>query len=202
MPSQRLSFAIILAITCAPACFADSWKIDPSHSSAQFSVRHMMVSNVRGEFSKVGGVVDYDAKNPLASKIDATIDVASVDTREPKRDEHLKSADFFDTQKFPTMTFVSKKVVEDGPGKLKVTGDLTLHGVTKTVTLEVEGPTKPVKDQHGNEHIGASATGVINRLDYGITWNKNLDGGGVVVGEQIPITIDVELVRNKVSVNN
>jgi polyisoprenoid-binding protein YceI len=174
---------------------ASTWDIDPAHSVAGFSVRHLMVSKVPGEFGKVSGTVNLDDKDISKSTVEATIDVSTVTTRDPKRDEHLKSGDFFDVAKFPTITFKSKRVQKAGAGKLKVVGDLTIHGVTKEVTLNVEGPNKEVKDPWGNTKSGASATTKIDRKDFGLTWNKSLDGGGVVVGDEVAITIDVELLK-------
>ena len=188
--ATALSFAALVSI--ALPSLAETYTIDPNHSQAGFSIRHMMLSNVRGAFSKVSGTVDYDAAKPSASKIDATIDMNSVDTHESKRDEHLKSPDFFDTAKFPTMTFKSTKVVAKGKDHLSVTGDLTLHGVTKPVVLEVEGPTAELKDPKGAKR-GASATAKIHRKDFGITYNKNLDNGGVMLGEDVDVTLDVEM---------
>jgi len=196
MARSYLFVASILVLTSAQAATAESWKIDPVHSAAQFAVKHMMISTVRGQFSKVSGTVDYDPKNPKAAKVDATIDVSSVDTHEPKRDAHLRSADFFDTDKFPSMTFKSTRVLEAKAGKLKLAGDLTLHGVTREVTLNVDGPSAPITDPGGSTKVGASATATINRKDFGVSWNKTMDGGGVMLGEEVPITIDVELVKN------
>lgn len=174
---------------------ASNWEIDSSHSTAQFSVRHLMVANVRGEFSNVTGKLELDEKDIRKSTVEATIDAASITTRDAKRDAHLKSADFFDTAKYPTLTFRSKKVEKASAGKLRVIGDLTLHGVTREVTLAVEGPTAAVKDPWGNVKAGASASTRINRKDFGLTWNAALETGGVVVGEEVAITIDLELVK-------
>ena len=156
----------------------------------------MMVSTVHGEFSHVTGAIHYDPKKVAETTIEATIDTTTVDTREPKRDAHLKSPDFFDVAKFPTMTFKSTKVAKAGSGKLKVTGDLTIRDVTKSVVLVVEGPTEPVKDPMGNWKAGATATTQINRLDYGLKWNKALEAGGVLVGNDVKITLDIELKKN------
>lgn len=172
-----------------------TWEIDTAHSSAQFSIRHLMVSNVRGEFGKVTGTVVYDAKDPKKSTVEASIDVNSINTREEKRDAHLKAPDFFDVAKFPAITFKSKKVEPAGKGKMKIIGDLTIHGVTKTVTLDAEGPATEVKDPWGNVKSGAVATTKINRKDFGLGWNKALETGGVVVGEEVSITIDIELTK-------
>ena len=191
------AFALPLAglLFGAGAAQASSWEIDGSHSSAQFAVRHLMVSNVRGEFGKVTGTVNFDEKDPSKSTVQATIDATTINTRDEKRDGHLKSPDFFDVAKFPTLSFKSKKVAAAGAGKFKVTGDLTIHGVTKEVVLDVEGPAPEKKDPWGNVKSGATATTKINRKDFGLTWNKSLDGGGVVVGDEVSITLDVELLK-------
>lgn len=187
--------ALTLAALQAPALArAATYDIDSSHSSAGFTVRHLAVSNVRGEFGKVTGTVEYDDKDVSKTKIDATIDVSSIDTRDSKRDEHLKSPDFFEVAKYPTITFKSTKV-EKGPKGLKVTGDLTMHGVTHPVVLAVEGPAKEVKDPWGNTRIGAAATTKVARKDYGISFNKTLDSGGLMLGEEVAVAIDVELLK-------
>jgi len=175
---------------------AAAWDIDPGHSVASFKVRHLMVSNVPGEFGKVTGVVNYDPADPTKSTVEATIDTTSLTTRQEGRDKHLKSADFLDVEKFPTITFKSKKVEKAGEGKLKVTGDLTIRGVTKEVVLDVDGPIAPVS-AFGGQKSGATATTKINRQDFGVSWNKALDGGGVVVGDEVAINIEVELSLKK-----
>jgi polyisoprenoid-binding protein YceI len=172
-----------------------TYTIDPAHSVAGFKVRHLMVSNVRGEFSGIGGTVVYDPENPASSSIDTTIDTRTIHTRDEQRDAHLKSADFLDVDKYPTITFVSKKVVKVDEGEWKVTGDLTLHGVTKSVTLDVEGPSPEAKDPWGNVKTGASATTKINRTDFGLVWNAALETGGVLVGEDVHISLELELLR-------
>jgi len=171
-----------------------TYQIDPAHTGAHFSVRHMMISNVRGEFTKVTGKIAWDAENPANSSIEATIDAASINTREPQRDGHLKSADFLDVEKYPALEFRSTEV-QGGDGELKVTGQLTIHGVTRTAVLDVEGPTPESRDPWGNVRIGASATTKINRKDYGLTWNSTLETGGVLVGDEVKISIDLEAVR-------
>jgi polyisoprenoid-binding protein YceI len=191
----RLAVIGLLLAGVAPAHAESVWEIDPVHTSVGFSVRHMMVSNVRGEFRKVSGTVHGDETNPTAAVVEATIDTTSIDTREQKRDEHLRSPDFLDTAKFPTMTFKSKKIAKTGDGRYAVTGDLTLHGVTREVVLDVEGPTQSVKDPRGGLRAGAHATTKINRQDFGISWSKALDGGGVMVGDEITVAIDVEGVK-------
>jgi len=184
-----LTAIVSLALALPAAAETQSWNIDGAHSSAQFSVRHMGISTVRGAFTKVSGTVQYDPGDLAKTVIDATIETASVDTRVEMRDNDLRSPHFFDASKYPTLTFKSKKVAEAGPGKLKVTGDLTIHGVTKEVTLDVEGPSAPVKDPRGNLRVGASASTTINRKDFGV------DGAAGVVGDDVPITIDMELTR-------
>ncbi|WP_375761376.1 YceI family protein [Corallococcus exercitus] len=191
-----LKSAITLLAVAAPSfAFASTWEIDSSHSSAQFAVKHMMVSNVRGTFSNVKGAVNLDDKDITKSTIEATLDATTINTNEPKRDEHLKSPDFFDVAKFPTITFKSTKVAKAGKDKLNVTGDLTMHGVTKPVVLAVEGPTPETKDAWGNVRRGAVATTKIKRSDFGLTWNKALEAGGVAVGDEVTITLDLETTK-------
>ncbi|MGD0000903.1 MAG: YceI family protein [Bryobacteraceae bacterium] len=187
------TYALLLSALALPALAAD-FDIDSAHSAAQFSVRHLMVSNVRGSFKKLTGKVVFDESNPSATVVQASIDVSTVDTGEPARDTHLKSPDFFDLAKFPTMTFVSRSASRTSQG-VDLSGDLTLHGVTKAVVLHVSDITKEIKDPRGMLRIGATATTVINRQDFGMVWNHNLDGGGVVVGNDVTITIDIEVAR-------
>ncbi|MDW8353000.1 MAG: YceI family protein [Bryobacterales bacterium] len=170
------------------------WRIDPAHSAAHFSVRHMMVANVRGHFGKMSGTAAWDPKDLSKASVEVTIDVNSIDTREPKRDAHLKSADFFDAANYPTITFKSKRVERAGEGRLRLIGDLTLRGVTREVVFDVEGPSQEVPGPRG-ARIGATATTRINRKDFGMTWNRVLDAGGVVVGDEVQITVDVELIE-------
>ena len=171
-----------------------TYQIDSSHSAAHFSVRHMMIANVRGEFTKVSGTILYDPENPKNSSVEAVIDASSIATRDPQRDAHLRSADFLDAEKYPVLTFRSKSISGER-GDWKVTGDLTIRGVTREVTLEVEGPTPETRDPWGNLRIGATATGKINRKDFGLTWNTALETGGVLVGDEVKLTLDVEGVR-------
>ena len=188
----------LAAVLSLPAAAATStWNIDPAHSSAQFSVRHLAISTVRGTFSKISGTVQLDESDITKSTVNVSIDVATVDTHEPDRDADLRTDKFFDVAKYPTMTFKSKKVEQVAPGKLKVTGDFTLHGVTKEVVLDVEGPTPPVKDPWGNQRAAVSAATKINRQAYGVKWNANMDNGGVVVGDDVSINLDVEMVKAK-----
>jgi polyisoprenoid-binding protein YceI len=188
--------ATLAAVLALPGQAANStWQIDPNHSAAQFAVRHLTISTVRGAFTKVSGTVQLDDKDIAKSSVDVTIDAASVDTRVPDRDNDLRSDHFFDVAKYPTITFKSKKVEQVGAGKLRITGDLTIHGTTKEVALDVDGPTPPVKDPWGNQRAAAMATTKINRQDFGVKWNATMDNGGVVVGDDVTITIDVELVQ-------
>lgn len=172
-----------------------TWNIDGSHSSATFSVRHMMITNVRGEFQKLSGSAEWDAANPAATKINATIEVASINTREAQRDAHLKSGDFFDAEKFPHITFVSKSVASHGDGNLEIVGDLTIRDATHEVKLAVEGPTAEHKDPWGNTRIGATAHTKIKRSVFGMQWNAALEAGGVLVGDDVSITLDISLVK-------
>lgn len=176
---------------------AATWDIDPAHSSLEFSVRHMMATTVKGQFAKFSGSIDLDDKDIAKSTVEVNVDVASIDTHEPKRDGHLKSPDFFDVAKYPTATFKSTKVQKAGKNKLKVTGDLTLHGVTKPVVLEVEGPSQPYKTPFGTTVRGVHATAKIDRKDFNITWNKTLDSGGVLVGNEVTLDINAELSEKK-----
>jgi polyisoprenoid-binding protein YceI len=185
----------LAAVLALPASASTTtWQIDPQHSSAQFSVTHLMISTVRGEFHGLKGTLSLDDKDITKSTVEVTIDANSVDTREPNRDAHLKSPDFFDVAKYPTLTFKSTKVEQVSPGELKVTGDLTIRGVTKQVVLNVEGPKAPIKDPWGLQRSAVSATAKINRQDFGVSWNKTLDSGGVVVSDDVRITLDVEMV--------
>ena len=194
---RRILIVSALIVTLGLPVFGQAamYEIDSAHSSAQFAIRHLMVSTVRGDFRKVTGIANVDEKDVNKSTIEATIDVASINTGIEKRDEHLRSPDFFDAAKYPTMTFKSKKIENAGEGKLKVTGDLTLHGTTKEVVLDFEGNLTPVKDPMGKTRIGGMATTKINRKDFGLAWSKTLETGGVVVGDEVTITIDTELTQ-------
>jgi len=194
--TRAISVTAFAAALSLPAGAATStWQIDPNHSAAQFAVRHLAISTVRGAFTKVSGTVQFDDKDISKSSVEVTIDAASVDTRVPDRDKDLRSDHFFEVEKYPTLTFKSTKVEQVEAGKLKVTGDLTIHGVTKQVVLDVEGPTASVKDPWGNQRAAANATTKINRQDFGVKWNAKMDNGGWVVGDDVAITIDVELVQ-------
>jgi polyisoprenoid-binding protein YceI len=184
------------AVTPAsPSIKPTKWQIDPTHSAAHFSVRHLMISNVRGEFTKLSGSALILPADPAKSSVEITIDAASVNTREPQRDEHLRSPDFLDVAKYSTLTFRSKRIDALGADNFKVIGDLTIHGVTKEVTFDVEGPTPAVKDPWGNIRAGITASGKINRKDFGLVWNALTEAGGMVVGEEVKITIEAELIQ-------
>ena len=190
--SKVLALAAMSLLAIPAAASAGTWEIDPAHSTIEFSVKHMMVSTVKGQFEKVKGTTELDDKDVTKSTLEVTIDLASVNTHEPKRDGHLKSPDFFDIAKYPTATFKSTKVQKAGK-KLKVTGDLTLHGVTKPVVLDVEGPSPASKTPFGTTVRGVHATGKIDRKDFEIGWNKVLDNGGVLVGNEVTLEFNAEL---------
>ena len=190
---RRLTL-VLLAALAAPAFAQSSWEIDPAHSNVQFGVRHMMISTVHGKFTKFTATATGDEKDPAHAGVQASIDVASIDTGDEKRDAHLKSPDFFDAEKFSTITFKSTKVEAAGDRRYKLHGDLTMHGVTKPVVLDVEA-TAEVKGMRGETRAGARATTKVNRKDFGISWSKSMDGGGVVVGDEVEVTIDVEAVK-------
>ena len=172
-----------------------TWNLDPVHSVAEFKVKHMMISNVKGQFTGITGVLTLDDSDIAASRVEATIDASTINTREAQRDAHLKSADFFDVERFPTLSFRSTRVKRTGDDELAVTGDLTIHGITREDTFQVEGPTVAGKDPWGNTRIGLSATTKINRKDFGLTWNTALETGGILVGEDVTITLDLEFVK-------
>lgn len=186
---------LMLAASLPGLAATTTWKLDPQHSAAQFSVRHMAISTVRGGFSNVNGIVRLDDQDITRSTVDVTIDVATVDTREPARDKDLRSDKFFDVEHFPKMTFKSKKVEQLAPGKLKVTGDLTIRGATKEVVLDVDGPSAAVTDPWKNQRAAVNATTKVNRQDFGVKWNATMDNGGVIVGDDVNITIDAEMTK-------
>lgn len=196
--SRAFYFPALAAILSVPAAAATTtWQIDPAHTAAQFAVKHMMISTVRGEFKGVTGAVVWDEQDITKSSVNVTIDATTVNSGEPKRDADLRSDHFFEVAKYPTMTFKSTRVERAGTGKLNVTGDLTIHGVTKQVVLDVAGPSPAVKDPKGNTRAAISATTKINRQDFGVKWNAAMDGGGVVVGDDVNITIDLEMIEQK-----
>lgn len=174
-----------------------TYKIDPAHSSAQFVVRHMMITNVRGGFSGVQGTIEYDPDKPEEARVDVTIDASKINTLDEQRDTHLKSPDFLHVEQHPAITFKSKKVAQAGDGEWKITGDLTIHGVTKEVVLKAEGPTPEGKDPFGNIRIGASATTKIKRSDFGLSWNAALETGGILIGDDLKIELEISAIRSE-----
>jgi polyisoprenoid-binding protein YceI len=195
MDRQIRMLAAALLLMLPTLAGAATWNIDSDHSNIGFKVRHLMVSNVKGVFGKVQGVVNINDKDITRSSAQVTIDTTSIDTGVAKRDAHLKSADFLDVAKFPVMSFMSTKVARNGADKLAVSGNLTLHGVTRPVVLDVEGPSQVAKDPKGNIRRGASASTKIDRKDFGLTWNKALETGGVLVGDEVTISIEIEMVK-------
>jgi polyisoprenoid-binding protein YceI len=195
---SRLTLAATLVAILAvssPAAVT-TWQIDPAHTAAGFSVKHMMISTVRGQFKGVTGTVNWDDQDISKSSVDVTIDANTVDTGEPKRDADLKSANFFDVAHYPTITFKSVKIEKISAAKMKVTGDLTIRGITKPAVLDVEGPSGAIKDPYGNTRVALNATTTINRMDYGVKWNAKLDAG-VVVGDDVNINIDLEMIKKE-----
>jgi len=190
----KMGLAVLAVAGMAQAALGSTWQLDADHSAAEFGVKHMMVSTVKGQFSKVAGTVSLDEKDPTQSKVEATIDATTVDTRNPKRDAHLKSKDFFDVAKFPRITFKSTSVKQVSKDHFQVAGNLTIHGVTRPVTLDTE-VTEPAKDPWGNTRRGLHATTKIQREDYGLKWNQALEAGGVLVGSDVSITIDGEMIQ-------
>jgi polyisoprenoid-binding protein YceI len=193
--SRVVISAALASVLSVPALAGGTaYKIDPRHSSANFAVTHLMISTVRGEFHAVNGTVVVDDSDVTKSSVDVTIDASTVDTREPDRDKDLKSPNFFDTAKYPTITFKSTRVESAGPDKLKVTGDLTLHGVTKSVVLDINAPKPPIKDPWGLQRTAVSGTTKINRQDFGMNYSKTLDNGGLMISNDVDITVDVEMI--------
>ena len=177
--------------SAAPRTGVSTWTLDPVHSVAEFKVKHMMISNVKGQFTAISGVLTFDDGEITNSRVEAS----SINTRDPQRDAHLKSADFFEVEKYPALTFQSTSVKRTGEDGLAVTGDLTIHGVTRQVTFRVEGPTAPGRDPWGNTRVGLSASTKINRNDFGLTWNAALEAGGILLGDEITVTLDVQFVK-------
>jgi polyisoprenoid-binding protein YceI len=184
-----------MSTLATPQISTTTWNLDPVHSVAEFKVKHMMISNVKGQFPKVTGKLTLDESELTKSQVEATIEAASIETRDPQRNAHLKSADFLDVEKFPTLSFKSTGVRRVGDGELAVEGNLTIHGVTRKVVFSVEGPTPPAKDPWGNARTAVSATTKISRKDFGLTWNAALETGGILVGDEVTITLDVQFVK-------
>ena len=184
-----------MSTLATPQTTTTAWNIDPAHSVAEFKVKHMMISNVKGQFAKVTGVLTLDESDLTNSRVEALIEAASIETRDAQRDAHLKSADFFHVEKFPTLSFKSTRITLVRDGELSVEGDLTIRGVTRKALFTVEGPTPPAKDPWGNTRVGVSATTKINRKDFGLTWNAALETGGILVGDEVTITLDAQFVK-------
>lgn len=194
--SQAFLLALTLFLALSAAAQTSTWTIDPKHSTAQFTVRHLAISNVSGNFTNVAGTINLNEKDITQSQVSAVIDVSSVDTRVSDRDKDLRSPNFFDVEKYPTIEFKSKRIVNSA-GKLQVTGDLTMHGTTREVTLDVDGPTPELNDPWGNVRRGFSASTTLNRKDFGLTYNHALKTGEAVVGDNVKIQIDLELIKKK-----
>jgi polyisoprenoid-binding protein YceI len=192
---KKIGLLTLAVVLSALPAFAQSWQIDTAHSRASFSVKHLGISDIRGDFGGVTGSVTYDGKDVTKAKIDATVAVDSITTRVAARDTHLKTADFFDMEKHPTMKFVSTSITAAGKGKYKMTGDLTLRGVTRPVTFDLDAPLGPVKDHNGVVKIGAAARGQINRKDFGVNYHQVLDNGVLGVADIVDIQLDVELIQ-------
>ncbi len=190
-----ICFALV-TLTMSTFFSSSTYAIDPAHSSFNFKVRHLTVSNVTGTFGKVKGIAEIDDREITALRVEVTLDASSIDTGHAKRDEHLRGPDFFDVAKYPTLMFVSRKISRIDANKIQVTGELTIRDVTKEVTVDVEGPTPEIKDPGGKMRRGATGTTKINRKDFGITWNRTLDTGGLVVGDEVNISLEVELIMN------
>jgi polyisoprenoid-binding protein YceI len=196
--AQRIWIVLAVVFLAGLSALAQTsiWNIDPAHSTAQFTVRHLGISNVTGSFTKVTGSVVLNEKDITQSQVSASIDVSSVDTRVEMRDKDLKSPNFFDVEKYPTIEFKSKRIASSG-GKLQLIGDLTIHGTTHEVTLDVDGPTPELTDPWGNSRRGISATTTINRKDFNLVYNNLLKTGEAVVGDNVKIQIDAEIVKKK-----
>jgi polyisoprenoid-binding protein YceI len=184
-----------MSATATSPAAVTTWNVDPVHSTAEFRVKHMMISNVRGRFTGVAGTLTLSPADVTKSSVEASIDVATIDTRDPQRDTHLKGSEFFDVEKFPKLTFHSSRVIRKADGTIAVVGPLTIHGITREVEFAVEGPTPPVKDPWGNTRIGVTATTKVDRREFGLTFNAPLETGGVLVGEEVHITLELELVQ-------
>ena len=184
-----------MSTLATPQVAVSTWNLDAAHSVAEFKVKHMMISNVKGQFTKLTGALKFDDQDMTKSSVEASIDAASIHTGDAQRDAHLKSADFFDVAKFPTLNFKSTGITRKSDDELAVSGDLTIHGVTRKVVFTVEGPTPAAKDPWGNTRLGLSASTKINRKDYGLSWNAALETGGILVGEEVTITLEVQFVK-------
>lgn len=197
MPNFLKALVLSAVLALPSLALASNWSIDPDHSNVAFKVKHLMVSNVTGNFEKHTGIVEIDDKDITKSRVSVTIDINSINTHQQKRDEHLRSADFFNAAQYPTMTFVSKKVTKAANGALKITGFLTIHGITKEVVLNADPLSPEMKDPWGNVRCGTTATTRINRNDFGLTWNKALETGGLLIGDEVVINLEIEMIKAK-----
>lgn len=197
MPRRIPLFRLVALLSLAAGLPAQeaTWRIDPNHSAAYFSVRHLMISTVRGEFGGINGTMHYDPKRPASGRVEATIDCSTLNSGVAARDAQMKGPDFFDVKKYPTMKFITRHVEDAGAGKLKVSGDLTINATTRPVVLDVDGPSPVVKDARGREKVGLSAATKINRKEFGIVWNEVLDNGGLAVADEVSISLDIEFIR-------
>jgi len=197
VPRRIPLFRLVALLSLAAGLPAQeaTWRIDPNHSAAYFSVRHLMISTVRGEFGGINGTMHYDPKRPASGRVEATIDCSTLNSGVAARDAQMKGPDFFDVKKYPTMKFITRHVEDAGAGKLKVSGDLTINATTRPVVLDVDGPSPVVKDARGREKVGLSAATKINRKEFGIVWNEVLDNGGLAVADEVSISLDIEFIR-------
>jgi polyisoprenoid-binding protein YceI len=184
-----------MATSTTPQTSVTTWNLDPAHSVAEFKVKHMMISNVKGQFTRLNGILSLDESDATKSQVSASIEAESLNTGDAQRDGHVKSADFLDVEKFSTLSFQSTRVTPAAKGELVVAGQLTIHGVTRNVEFAVEGPTAPAKDPWGNTRVGLSATTKISRKDFGLTWNAALETGGILLGDELTISLDVQFVK-------
>jgi polyisoprenoid-binding protein YceI len=195
--TRMFVYALILALTVPAWATAETWNIDPAHTVAGFTVRHLMISNVTGVFEATKGTIEYTIGDPNTVKADVTIETKSVNTRISRRDDDLRSDNFFNAEKFPTITFKSKRVQNVKLGGFELVGDLTIRDVTKEVVLKVEGPTAPIRDPQGNRRVGAAASTTINRKEFNINYNRMIEAGGVVVGDEVKINLEIEAIEKK-----
>ena len=191
------ALVLTLALVVASQASAEVWTIDPAHTVAGFTARHMMITNVTGVFEAAAGTIDYTPGNPGATKADITIEAKSINTRNTRRDTHLRTDDFINVEKYPTITFKSKRVQNVRADGFDMVGDLTIRDVTKEVVLKVDGIAPPIKDPQGNRRVGANATTTINRKDFGVNYNRALEAGGVLIGDEVKINIEIQAVEKK-----
>ena len=184
-----------MSTVAIPQAATTTWNVDPVHSVAEFKVKHMMISNVKGQFTTVKGVLILDENDLANSRVEASIEAASINTRDAQRDAHLKSADFFDVEKFPILSFKSTRISRVTDGELAVAGELVIHGITRSVLFTVDGPTPPAKDPWGNVRLGLSATTKINRKNFGLEWNSALETGGFLLGDDLKLELEVSLIK-------